>query len=50
MSLNVLSRFTAGALLLLFGNAHAAAPPVPNPGAPQGPPAGVEPPNAAPMT
>ena len=30
MSPNVLSRFTAGALLLVFGNAHAAPPPVPN--------------------
>ena len=30
MSLNVLSRFTAGALLLVCGSAHAAAPPVPN--------------------
>jgi hypothetical protein len=30
MSPNILSRFTAGALLLVFGNAHAAPPPVPN--------------------
>jgi len=32
MSPHVLSRFTAGALLLVCGNAHAAAPPVPNAG------------------
>ncbi len=32
MSPNVLSRFTAAALLLVCGNAHTAAPPVPNTG------------------